>query len=425
MTEAAGGEKERTGAKLKLQVSTETNQVNVEAARRERRVKLQTDYALAVMFSKGFGAKETEAAFKRVNQDASSKVDVVERRNAFRAAWASVWARGKFEEGYGSAQSFLAEAEAANDLEGVALALNRLGMVLCAQGSFDEASRLLEGALTSLSNLERQGEAPSDLIISRVLALNYLARVKVIKGDWRSGLALSEQKTALAVSSGHAPSLAIANNGDLLMSDISGDFGSALRSADALFELSKKSGMVFYQSVASLFALWARGSSSNPGTAAREFRAARAEYFDLGNRIFAPIFCKQLAELKSLAGDFDAALTEVDYGLEIAQETTEHWWDAESALPARRHLAQTKPRNSAPAEAAFLTAIAIAQQQKARCFEMRAALALAKLYQSTGRPAEAHAVLAPALEGFSPTAEFPEIGAALELMTAVDADTHS
>ena len=35
----------------------------------------------------------------------------------------------------------------------------------------------------------------------------------------------------------------------------------------------------------------------------------------------------------------------------------------------------------------------------------RAASALAKLYQSTGRPADAHAVLAPALEGFSPTPE--------------------
>jgi hypothetical protein len=41
---------------------------------------------------------------------------------------------------------------------------------------------------------------------------------------------------------------------------------------------------------------------------------------------------------------------------------------------------------------------------------------LAKLYQSTARPAEARAVLAPALKGFSPTPEMPEIGEALALM---------
>ena len=46
-------------------------------------------------------------------------------------------------------------------------------------------------------------------------------------------------------------------------------------------------------------------------------------------------------------------------------------------------------------------------------------LSLAKLYQSTGRPADAHAVLAPALEGFSPTPEMPEIAEAQALLAAL------
>jgi hypothetical protein len=49
--------------------------------------------------------------------------------------------------------------------------------------------------------------------------------------------------------------------------------------------------------------------------------------------------------------------------------------------------------------------------------KLRAALALAKLYQSTGRLAEAHAVLAPALEGFAPTPEMPEITHAQALLS--------
>ena len=52
-------------------------------------------------------------------------------------------------------------------------------------------------------------------------------------------------------------------------------------------------------------------------------------------------------------------------------------------------------------------------------FGLLAALSLAKLYQSTGRPAEAHAVLAPALEGFSPTPEMPEIAEAQALLAAL------
>jgi hypothetical protein len=48
---------------------------------------------------------------------------------------------------------------------------------------------------------------------------------------------------------------------------------------------------------------------------------------------------------------------------------------------------------------AKLTAIEVARAQKTRSFELRAALALAKLYPSPGRALEAHDVLAPALEG--------------------------
>ncbi|MGA9210648.1 MAG: hypothetical protein WB347_22855, partial [Terriglobales bacterium] len=64
-------------------------------------------------------------------------------------------------------------------------------------------------------------------------------------------------------------------------------------------------------------------------------------------------------------------------------------------------------------------AIALAQGQKARSFELRAALALAKLYQASSRQVDAHAILAPALEGFSPTLEFPEIAEAQTLLDAL------
>ena len=77
------------------------------------------------------------------------------------------------------------------------------------------------------------------------------------------------------------------------------------------------------------------------------------------------------------------------------------------------------PANTAPAENAFLTAIAVAQQQRARSFELRAALDLARLYSSTGRSADADALLASALKGFSPTPEFPEIAEAQTLLAAL------
>ena len=82
-------------------------------------------------------------------------------------------------------------------------------------------------------------------------------------------------------------------------------------------------------------------------------------------------------------------------------------------------LLKRDPANPAQAEEAFKTSVAIAKQQGARTFELLASLALAKLYQSTDRLVEAHAALAPALEGFSPTPEMPAIAKAQALLAAL------
>jgi predicted ATPase len=65
-------------------------------------------------------------------------------------------------------------------------------------------------------------------------------------------------------------------------------------------------------------------------------------------------------------------------------------------------------------------ATAIAQSQEARSFELRAALSLAKLYRAANRDADAHAVLAPAVEGFPPTQQFPELTEVQTLLAALN-----
>ena len=65
-------------------------------------------------------------------------------------------------------------------------------------------------------------------------------------------------------------------------------------------------------------------------------------------------------------------------------------------------------------------AISIAQSQRARSFELRAALSLAKLYRAANRDADAHTVLAPAVEGFPPTRLFPELAEAQILLSALN-----
>jgi predicted ATPase len=123
-----------------------------------------------------------------------------------------------------------------------------------------------------------------------------------------------------------------------------------------------------------------------------------------------------LAELEAEGQDAEGALAHLSEALALAQRTGEHWTDALLDRVRGDILLRTSPENPASAGEAYLAAVEIAQKQGARSFGLKASLALAKLYQSTDRLAEADAVLAPALEGFSPTPEMPEIAEAQALM---------
>jgi predicted ATPase len=165
-------------------------------------------------------------------------------------------------------------------------------------------------------------------------------------------------------------------------------------------------------------AAWARVQLGDR-EAVTELRHSVATFTDQGNKLWVPIYEALLAKFEAEAGDTEAALTRSDNALVLVQQTGEHRFDAMLHRIRGEILLKREPTNPAPAEEAFLTSISIAQQQKTRSFELQGALALAKLYRGTTRGLDARAVLAPALEGFSPTPELPEISDAQTLLAAL------
>jgi predicted ATPase len=123
-----------------------------------------------------------------------------------------------------------------------------------------------------------------------------------------------------------------------------------------------------------------------------------------------------LAEMEARTGDVDRALAILDEALATCERIGHRSFEAELYRVQGEMLLKRDPGNTKTAGEAFQTAIAIARRQATRSFELRAALTLAKLWQSTGHLADAHAVVAPALEGFAPIPEMPEIAEAQALL---------
>ena len=131
-----------------------------------------------------------------------------------------------------------------------------------------------------------------------------------------------------------------------------------------------------------------------------------------------------LAKTEAEAGDPGRAVATLDEALETADRLGYRAFEAELHRARGDILLMRDSADPAPADKPYRTAIAVAKQQGTRSFELRAALSLAKLYQSIARAADAHSVLAPALEGFAPTPGMPEIAEAQALLVAIEAGGH-
>jgi predicted ATPase len=194
------------------------------------------------------------------------------------------------------------------------------------------------------------------------------------------------------------------------------DPAATLTAAQALLAFAKAHDIALYAIYGEIFSSWAHGRLTDLEAGVSHLRQAIESYLALGNKNAAPSFYALLGDLETKTGRTDSALTTIETAQAIAQENGEHWTDSILFCRKGEILLVRDPQSPGRAEEAFRAAIGVAQQQGARSFGLRAALALAKLYYTTGRPADAHAVLAPALEGFVSTAEMPEIAEAQALL---------
>jgi predicted ATPase len=210
----------------------------------------------------------------------------------------------------------------------------------------------------------------------------------------------------------------------LILEALRGDAEGTLRDAETLADLSAMLGVPVFSVQPTMLRGWARAQRGDRKAGLKELRQGLADTVEQKALLAAQFYEGLLAELEAKGGSADSAVARIDEALAFAEQTDQRWTDAFLHRIRGDILLKAAPENPARAKEAYIAAIAVAREQSARSFGLQAALSLAKLYQSTGRLAEAHAVLAPALENFSPTPEMPEIVEAQVLLVAIEAGAH-
>ena len=253
----------------------------------------------------------------------------------------------------------------------------------------------------------------------------YLAIASWALGEVDRAISFIDRMQTRIAALTHVGTLALGRMHAAMFELMRGDHARAAPNAFELARLAREHDLTMLRAFGVFLAgLGDRCRAARPPTGSQDMRRGAELLREQNVLVFDGLIKIALAEAEARAGDPDRAARGPRRSAGDCRPRGLSRVRSGTASGARRNPAQTRPRHPAPAEEAFLTAIAVAKQQAARSFGLRAALSLAKLYQSTNRPVEAHAVLAPALEGFSPTPEMPEIAEAQALLVAIEAGAH-
>ena len=382
----------------------------------ERRLRLHTDYGHAAMWSKGFAADEMSAAYARASKFAGPAEEAAPRFVAYYGECLRSFMRGEHRQARAEAEAFVREAEAEGRPMEAGVARRVLGFVSLMLGDLQEARKALDRALGQYVH-DRDRDAlfrfGND---TRVSASNFLALTEWHLGEFERARRLIDESARCANELGHPASIASALFFKTVIESRRGDDRAAQVAVESLRALTHEHNLKTYADLGEVYANWAHGKDSDPEAGAIGLKLALEAYLAQGNRSGAPSFYGLLAELEAMRPDLDSALAAIDDRICPRGGDGGALHRPVSPSLARRNLAarpglRLRPRKPSKPP------LAIARGQGARGYALLASLALAKLYHSTGRRDDAHALLAPALEGFSPTPEMPEIAEAEALLS--------
>ena len=309
-----------------------------------RRLKLQADYGRAVMWSKGFAAGETEAAFARASDLSSETHSSAERSTVYYARWIRSFVRSEMNSARVIAESFLREAEADGRRGDAALARRAVGSTCLFQGELALARSHTERALADIvpeQEIDARRQFGTD---TRILATTYLALAMWLLGDVEYARRLSEGTIRDGHVSGHVATVVHTYLVRTILEAFRNVPAASLLAAELLLKFAREHGITLYGSWGESWSIWARGRLQDPETGAKELRDALATYMEQGNKIFAPHYYGLIAELEVMADRADTALVWVDAGLALAQETGERWMRLSPLSAQGQDHPQARPR---------------------------------------------------------------------------------
>jgi class 3 adenylate cyclase/predicted ATPase/DNA-binding response OmpR family regulator len=372
----------------------------------------------AMIADRGYAAPETRKVLLRAKTRFEDLTDPSQKFPILYGIWAGHYVGGEGSKQADAAMEFLAAAERHKDTAALCIAHRMLGTTCVTKGEFatglhhlERARALYDSAHHSRYRYQYGQDIGAAALCYLSWALWHLGHV-----DRASEVAAEAMKLAEQLSHPHTLVYTICHVRAFF--DLFRRCRDDTRSyAAKVVSLSTENGFSHWVNCGRIFEGWADICRGEVDAGIELLRAGVAAWQKRGARLWLPIFLTLEAEACAKAGRGDAALVVIEEALAIAKDTGERWAMAE-VLRVKAHLLQAARRAEAgEIETILVNSLEIARAQQARCWELRAACDLARLWQGQGRGREGlklvQAIYKQFTEGFD-TADLREAKALMQ-----------
>jgi predicted ATPase len=170
---------------------------------------------------------------------------------------------------------------------------------------------------------------------------------------------------------------------------------------DELVALADEKGALFWKAQGMMGRGSLLGLTGRAADAVQMMTSGIAAWRSTGATAYLPSYLSYLAHAYAELGHLDDAWRCASEAMTAVETTKEEWYVAEINRIAGEIALKSPEANVAKAEAYFDRALAIARQQQAKSWELRAAMSMARLWRDQGKREEARDLLAPVYGWFT------------------------
>ena len=397
------------------------------ALRREQ-IKLQVALLTPLIHVKGYAAPETKAAAERARlliEQAEALGEPPEDPLLLFSVLYSFWV-ARFVAFNGKvmrelAAQFLALAEKQGAAVPLMVGHRNMGVSLLHTGDIEEARVHIDRAIALYDPAKHRPLATRFGQDVRVALLFYRSLALWPLGYPEAALADAHRAVRDAREIGQAASLMAALTLTSLSHIHCGSYAIANAQLDEVITLANEKGALFWKVggmlvQGCLFAITGRASD-----AVRTITSGLSAWRATGTTVWMPTYLSYLTRAQAELGQFDEASRCISEALIAVQTTNESWYEADIHRIAGEIALRSPEPDVAKAEAHFERALQVALVQRAKSWELRAAMSMARLWRDQGMPQRARELLAPVYgwftEGFD-TRDLKEAKALLEELHA-------